>query len=168
MWTPEHRRAADRHGRRYPSDLTDPEWELIEPSIPPARRGGRPRDVNLREVLNAIFYVLSTGCQWQALPKDLPPKSTVHHYFMLWDWNGTLERIHHALYVATRERGCIVLNRVQDKTGELVWRHATGATPVDEAAADAYVARQVGRDPDLWVIEIEDRGSEIVLDGTTV
>ena len=72
--------------------------------IPPARRGGRPRDVNVREVLNAIFYVLATGCQWKALPKDLPPKSTAHHYFMLWDWDGTLERIHHALYVQTRER----------------------------------------------------------------
>jgi transposase len=60
--------------------------------------------VNVREVLNAIFYVLWTGCQWQALPKDLPPKSTAHHYFMLWDWDGTLERIHHALYVAAREQ----------------------------------------------------------------
>jgi hypothetical protein len=67
-----------------------------------------------------------------------------------------------------RERGCIVLNRVQDPAGTLVWQHATGATPVDEPTADAYVARQVGRDPDLWVIEIEDRGGEIVLDGTTV
>ena len=55
-------------------------------------------------MLNAIFYVLSTGCQWQALPKDLPPKSTAHSYFMLWDWDGALERIHHALYVETRER----------------------------------------------------------------
>ena len=55
-------------------------------------------------MLNAIFYVLSTGCQWQALPKDLPPKSTAHYYFMLWDWDGTLERIHHALYVAAREQ----------------------------------------------------------------
>ncbi len=72
--------------------------------IPPAKRGGRRREVNVREVLNAIFYVLSTGCQWQALPKDLPPKSTAHHYFGLWDWDGTLERIHHALYVETRER----------------------------------------------------------------
>src|SRR5881275_1827095 len=104
MWTPEHRRAADRHGLRYPSDLSDSEWALIEPAIPPAKRGGRRREVNVREVLNAIFYVLSTGCQWQALPKDLPPKSTAHSYFMLWDWDGTLERIHHALYVATRER----------------------------------------------------------------
>jgi transposase len=54
--------------------------------IPPAKRGGRRREVNVREVLNAVFYVLSTGCQWQALPKDLPPKSTAHYYFMLWDW----------------------------------------------------------------------------------
>ena len=104
MWKPEHRRAADRHGLRYPSDLSDGEWALIEPAIPPAKRGGRRREVNVREVLNAIFYVLSTGCQWQALPKDLPPKSTAHSYFMLWDWDGTLERIHHALYVETRER----------------------------------------------------------------
>ena len=104
MWKPEHRRAAERRGLRYPSDLTDAEWALIEPMIPPAKRGGRRREVNVREVLNAIFYVLSTGCQWQALPKDLPPKSTAHSYFMLWDWDGTLERVHHALYVATRER----------------------------------------------------------------
>ena len=87
-----------------PSDLSDSEWALIEPAIPPAKHGGRRREVNVREVLNAIFYVLSTGCQWQALPKDLPPKSTAHSYFMLWDWDGTLERIHHALYVETRER----------------------------------------------------------------
>ena len=103
MWKPEHRLSAQRSGLRYPSDLTDAEWAIAEPMIPPARSGGRPRDVNVREVLNGIFYVLSTGCQWLALPKDLPPKSTVHHYFMLWDWDGTLERIHHALYVAVRE-----------------------------------------------------------------
>ena len=61
--------------------------------------------MNVREVLNAIFYVLSTGCQWKALPKDLPPKSTAHSLlWQLWDWDGTLERIHHALYVETRER----------------------------------------------------------------
>jgi transposase len=104
MWKPEHRVAADRRGLRYPSDLTDAEWALVAPLIPPAKRGGRPRTVNLREVLNAIFYVLSTGCQWSAVPKDLPPKSTAHVYFGLWDWNGTLERIHEALYVAVRER----------------------------------------------------------------
>ena len=104
MWTPDHRRAAARPGPRYPSDLTDAEWALVEPLIPPAKRGGRRRSVNLREVLNAIFYVLSTGCQWNALPKDLPPESTVYDYLDLWDWDGTLERIHHTLYVAVRER----------------------------------------------------------------
>ena len=104
MWKPEHRQAAARHGLRYPSDLTDGEWALVEPMLPPAKRGGRKRSVNLREVLNGIFYVLSTGCQWNAVPKDLPPKSTIYDYLDLWDWDGTLERLHHALYVATRER----------------------------------------------------------------
>jgi len=104
MWKPEHRRAARRHGLRYPSDLTDGEWAIVEPLIPPARHGGRKRSVDTREVLNAIFYVLWTGCQWKALPKDLPPKSTVHDYLELWNWDGTLERIHHALYVAVREK----------------------------------------------------------------
>jgi transposase len=104
MWKPEHRRAARREGLRYDSDMTDAEWALAVPLIPPARRGGRKREVNVREVLNAIFYVLWTGCQWKALPKDFPPKSTVHWYLMLWTCDGTLERIHHALYVAVRER----------------------------------------------------------------
>jgi transposase len=104
MWKPEHRLAADRGGLRYPSDMRDAEWALVAPLIPPAKRGGRRREVDVREVLNAIFYVLSTGCQWAALPKDLPPKSTAHSYFTLWQWDGTLERIHHALYVAVREK----------------------------------------------------------------
>ena len=104
MWTPEHRRAAVRRGFRYPSDLTDTEWALIAPLIRPAKRGGRPRTVDVREVLNAILYVLSVGCQWAALPKDLPPRSTAWAYFDLWEWDGTLERIHHALYIAVREQ----------------------------------------------------------------
>jgi len=104
MWTPEHRRAAERSGLRYPSDLNDAEWALVAPLIPPSKRGGRPRSVNVREVLNAVFYVLWTGCQWKALPKDFPPKSTVYDYLDLWEWDGTLERLHHALYVQERER----------------------------------------------------------------
>ncbi len=104
MWTPEHRLAADRSGLRYPSDLTYAEWAIVQPMIPPARHGGRRRSVNVREVLNGIFYILWTGCQWKALPKDLPPKSTVHDYLELWNWDGTLQRIHHELYVAVREQ----------------------------------------------------------------
>src|SRR2546430_9437259 len=74
MWTPEHRLAADRSGLGYPSDLTDAEWAMVEPMIPPARHGGRKRSVNVREVLNGIFYIPWTGCQWKALPKDLPQR----------------------------------------------------------------------------------------------
>jgi transposase len=102
MWTVEHRRRYERTGLRYPSDLTDAEWALAAPLIPPAKRGGRPRTVEVREVLNGIFYILATGCQWRALPKDLPPRSTVHEYLQLWAWDGTLARLHHALYVQAR------------------------------------------------------------------
>jgi transposase len=77
MWSGEHRLAAGRKSLRCRSDLTDAEWQLMAPLIPPAKRGGRPRQVDVREVLNGIFYVLSTGCQWKAMPKDLPPKRTV-------------------------------------------------------------------------------------------
>jgi len=101
MWKPEHQAAADRRGLRHPSDLTDAEWALIAPLIRPAKRGGRPRAVNVREVLK---YGLWTGCQWKALPKDFPPRSTVGEYLDLWDWDGTLGRIHHALYVEVREK----------------------------------------------------------------
>ena len=83
MWKPEHRAAADRRGLRYESDLTDAEWALVAPLIRPAKRGGRPRTVDIREVLNAIFYVLWTGCQRKALPKDLPPRGTVWEYLDL-------------------------------------------------------------------------------------
>ena len=88
---------------RYPSDLSDEEWKLVAPLIPPAKRGGDKRTVNIREVVNGVMYVLSTGCQWRAIPKDLPPRSTVHGYFDLWDWDGTLARLHHELYVKCRE-----------------------------------------------------------------
>jgi putative transposase len=83
--------------------MTDAEWALIEPLIPPEKRHGRHREVNLRELVNAIYYVLSTGCQWRALPKDFPPRSTVDEYLKLWEWDGTLERIHFALFVQVRE-----------------------------------------------------------------
>src|SRR5436305_9256418 len=104
MWTVEQRQAYERDGLRYPSDLTDAEWALVEPLIPPAKRGGRKRTADVREGLNGILYALATGCQWRALPKDLPPRSTVHGYPSLWAWDGTLGRLHHALFVQVRER----------------------------------------------------------------
>lgn len=88
MWTSANRGRYDRSKLRYPSDLTDAEWALVRPLIPPAKRGGDKRTVDVRELMNGLFYVLSTGCQWRAMPKDLPPRSTVHGYFDLWTWNG--------------------------------------------------------------------------------
>src|SRR5437588_9482519 len=105
MWTAKNRGRYDRSKLRYPSDLTDDEWAHVEPLIPPAKRGGNKRHVEVREVMNGIMYILSTGCQWRAIPKDLPPRSTLFDYLDLWSYDGTLDRIHHALYVACREQG---------------------------------------------------------------
>jgi putative transposase len=80
----------------YPSDVTDEQWALIEPHIP-VYSGGRPRTTDLRDVVDAVFYVLRTGCQWRYLPKDFPPKSTVWRYFDEWRHNGTLDTIHDLL-----------------------------------------------------------------------
>jgi transposase len=103
MWTKENRGRYNRDHLRYPSDLTDEEWALIEPNLPPAKPGGNKRRVNLREVTNGLMYLLSTGCQWRALPKDFPPRSTVHGYFKLWQYDGTLDNLHHLLYVECRD-----------------------------------------------------------------
>ena len=105
MWTVENRSRYDRSKLRYPTDLTDAEWTLVEPLIPPAKRGGNKRTVDMREVVNGLMYILGTGCQWAAIPKDLAPRSTVHDYFARWNWDGTLGRLHHALYVQCRELG---------------------------------------------------------------
>src|SRR6202451_1553627 len=104
MWTSKNRARYDRSKLRYPSDLTDDEWRLVEPLIPPGKTGGGKRTVIMREVVNGLMYILSTGCQWRAIPKDLAPRSTIYDYFDRWQWDGTLERIHHALYSKCREQ----------------------------------------------------------------
>ena len=81
----------------YPSDLTDAQWAILEPLLPPAAPGGRERSVDLREVLNGINYLLRTGCAWRFLPHDLPPWGTVHYYFWRWQQDGTWETIHTTL-----------------------------------------------------------------------
>ena len=104
MWTPENRPKYDRSKLRYPSDLTDEEWAIIAPLIPRAKRGGNKRTIDERAVVDGVMYVLSTGCQWAALPKDLPPRSTVNDHLRRWDAGRTLDRIHHAPYVLCREQ----------------------------------------------------------------
>jgi putative transposase len=83
--------------RPYPTDLTDEQWQEIEPLIPPAKAGGRPRKTNMREVLNAINYALRTGCHWYLLPHDFPPQRTVYHYFWSWGKTDEWQRIHDLL-----------------------------------------------------------------------
>src|SRR3990172_2935800 len=80
--------------KSYPSDVTDAEWKVLEPLLPPAKPGGNVRRVNMREIINAILYVLRTGCSWRMLPHDLPNWSTVWGYFRQWRQDGTWERIH--------------------------------------------------------------------------
>ena len=104
MWTDENRQSYNRDKLRYPSDLTDEEWSEVERLIRPAKRGGRRREVDVRKVLNGIMYVLSTGCQWRYMPRDLPPRSTVYGYLQRWNYDGTLSKIHHTLYQKCREQ----------------------------------------------------------------
>ena len=103
MWTNENRGRYDRSNLRYPSDLTDEEWAIIEGEIPPAKPGGNKRTVAIREVVDGLMYVLSTGCQWRAIPKDLAARSTGNRYFTRWSYDGTLDCMHHALYMKCRE-----------------------------------------------------------------
>lgn len=124
MWTPATRRQHSRAGLRYETDVTDAEWALIEPAMPMPRARGRPR-TDLREILNAIFYVLRGGVSWRLLPSDLPPRSTVFGWFSQWRDIGLFETINHLLVMADRERGgreaspsAVVLDSQSVKTTE--------------------------------------------------
>jgi putative transposase len=88
---------------RYPTDLTDVEWTVLTPLIPAAKPGGRPRTTDMREVINAIFYILRGGCQWRLLPTDFPPYQTVYDYFRTWRRAGVWERMHDTLRGDLRE-----------------------------------------------------------------
>src|SRR5687768_2754193 len=102
-WTEITRLQYRRDGLRYASDMTDEEWSLIAPFMPERRRLGRPRAVDLRMVVDAILYILATGCQWRALPHEYPARSTVQRYFYCWRGDGTWRRMNHALVRRARE-----------------------------------------------------------------
>jgi transposase len=102
-WTKITRPHYVRRGRRYASDSTDAEWELVAGFLPPPKRTGRPRTTELRDVLDAILYMAARGCQWAMLPNDFPPPSTVQRYFYDWRDTGLLRTINHHLVMAARE-----------------------------------------------------------------
>jgi putative transposase len=103
-WTEITRAQYRRDGLRYASDMTDAEWKLMEPLMPASSRRGRPRQISLRVITNAILYLAATGCQWRALPKDFPPCSTVQYYFYKWRGSGLWRTINGALVRRMRER----------------------------------------------------------------
>ncbi len=92
-----------RTRRAYPSDLSDSQWERIQPLIPPPKPGGRPATISRRELVNAILYLVRNGCTWRALPHDFPCHQTVYSYFRRWQADATWQRIHGALVVQVRE-----------------------------------------------------------------
>ena len=102
-WTGIARREHSRKGLRYPSDTTDREWLLTSPFIPPAKSGGRKRTTDMREVLNAMLYIASSGCAWRMLPKCFPPVSTVRRYFYAWRNAGLFQSINTVLVMNLRE-----------------------------------------------------------------
>ena len=104
MWTPATREKYSRHALRYQSDLTDQEWVVIEPLLPKPHTRGRRWGWSLREIVNAIFYVMRSGCPWRLLPGDFPPWSTVYRWFAAWRDACVFERINHALVMTDRER----------------------------------------------------------------
>ena len=132
MWTTENRGRYDRTQQRYPSDLTDAEWALIRLLIPPSKRGGNKRTVNEREIVNGLRYILSTGCQWAFIPKDLPPRSTLNDYFQRWDYDRTLDRIHATLYMMCRGRA----DREPSPTAAIIDSQSIKSAEKGEASID--------------------------------
>ena len=104
MWSETARKQYERRNGRYASDLRNEEWAFVVPHLPAPKPIGRPPTTDLREVINALLDLLSTGYQWRLLPKELSPMSTIHRYFIAWCEDGTWCRIHHALTLAARER----------------------------------------------------------------
>ena len=102
-WTEITRPKYQRDGLRYASDTNDEEWALIEPHLPPPPSCGRMRETSMRDVVNAVFYIAQTGCQWRLLPKEFPPYSTVQRYFYAWRDSGVWQTINHVLLMEVRK-----------------------------------------------------------------
>lgn len=121
--------------RPYPTDLSDPEWLLIEPHIPPIKGGGRPALHTRREIVDAIGYVLRSGCAWRLLPHEFPPWQTVYHYFRVWRDDGVFEHLNHALREEVRERA----GRDREPSGAIIDSQSVKTTEKGGCAATTEV-----------------------------
>ena len=123
----------------YPSDLSDREWELLKPLLPKPQGFGHPRDVDLREILNAIFYVQRTGCQWEMMPHDLPPYTTVYGYFQKWQCKGLWQRIHDEIRGQLRNQ----LGRDKQSTVAIADSQSVKTTEKRDRSTALMVARKL-------------------------
>ena len=127
MWTPTTREQHSCKALRYQTDLTDAEWVVIEPHLPPAHGTGRPRSWPMREIVNGIFYVMRAGCPWRLLPRDLPPWGTIYRWFAKFRDDGLLEKINHSLVMADRER----VGREASPSGAIIDSQSVKTTEAD-------------------------------------
>lgn len=126
--------------KAYASDLKDAEWDLLKPHIPEAKKGGRPRTAEMREVVNAIFYVLKSGCQWDMLPHDFPPKGTVYHYYNTWRKSGLWQELNAALRGELRQE----LGREESPSAAIVDSQSVKTT--EKGAFEATMPTRKSRD----------------------
>src|SRR5438270_4097235 len=162
MWTEITRRKYERGGQRYASDLTDGEWALIEPHMPAAKPLGRPREIELRAVLDAILYIARTGCQWRMLPKDFPPFTTVQGYFYDWRDNSLFETINFTLLLQAREAA----GREASPTAGVIDRQSVKTTESGGPRGGACPRARQSRDPGDAAKEGKGRNRHSVTDAS--
>jgi putative transposase len=122
----------------YPTDLSDQQWQALSRLIPPAKPGGRPRTVKMRDILNALFYLSRTGCAWRMLPKEFPPKDTVYYYFKNFRQDGTWERIHDLL----RKRVRLKHGKLQQPSAAILDSQSVKTTEKRGPAAASTLAKK--------------------------